>query len=131
MIREAEERDVPRIKELHGLIEVTMGKKMDLPTIDDPAMLGFWVVEIDGTVEQFFYIEKALEICFGGSNPHATLEVMEFQAKLVNIMLKSKIRMLHCHVPQEFPDVGKHLEDERSGFTRTGYEHFHLGLVQP
>lgn len=128
MIRLAEERDVPRIRELHARIEERMEQKMDLPAIDDPAMLGFWVVEREGVVTQFFYIERALELCMGGEDPDGIDELREFQRYLVALMVKSKARVLHSHIPGQFPRIGKHLED--SGFTWTGFEHFILGLVE-
>lgn len=105
-----------------------MGAKMDLPEIDDPAMLGFWVQERDGIVTRFFYIERALEFCTGGEDVEGIEELRQFQRCLVALMVKSKARVLHCHVPGQFPRTGKHLED--SGFTWTGYEHFMLGLVE-
>lgn len=128
MIRQAEPRDVPRIRELHAEIEKKMGRKMDLPAIDDLAVLGFWVQERNGIVVRFFYLERGVEFCTGGEDAEGIEELRQFERCLIALLVKSRARVLHCHVPQQFPNTGRHLE--HSGFERTGYEHFILGLME-
>jgi len=118
---------MPRIRQLHAQIEKRMGATMDLPDVKNPAILGYWVVQRNDRVVQFFYIERCLEICFGGADPQAMELVRRFQHEAVQIMLASKARVLHCHVPPQFTAPQQHLKETH--FDATGYQHWMLGLV--
>lgn len=89
-------------------------------------LLEMWVVEIEGEIVNAFYIEKALEFCMVGRDPRGTAAVKRFAESPINVAQDMGLRVIHCHVPPEFPDVRKHLGD--MDFFATGYEHFHIRL---
>lgn len=89
-------------------------------------LLEMWVVEIEGEIINAFYIEKALEFCMIGRDPRGTAAVKQFAEGPINVAQDMGLRVIHCHVPPEFPDVRKHLGD--MDFFATGYEHFHIRL---
>lgn len=109
-IRQATEEDWPAIMKCHAEVEERVGIKMDLPTLDDPAILIFEVAVCDEEVIGFSYQEKAIEYCMGGTDPRSTAA---FKARVPELFRGAKqigIRYIHCAVPVECPGVGKHLE---------------------
>lgn len=127
-VRAATKADEPRIRELHAEIEERLGRKMDLPAVDDPAILLFWVAEAEGELIGFHYQERAVEMCHGGLDPRATLAFQARQGEVFRLARELGVRFVHCQVPKEFGPVGRHLE--ASGFESTAekYEHYVLDL---
>ena len=129
-IRPAVAEDMAAIRELHGDIELALGKEMDLPELftaqgeQNPHILVLYVVEEDGQITGGYYAEKAVEMCFFGLNPRATAVARQHQEALFQASRNAGVRFIHCQVPHDFPSVGKHLED--SGFEDVGpkYRHF-------
>lgn len=127
-IRQATPEDWPGILKCHAQVEEKVGMKMDLPTLDDPAILVFEVAECDGEITNFQYQEKAIEYCMGGTDPRGTAA---FKARVPELFAGAKhigIRFIHCAIPVECEAVGKHLEDAGFYSTAESLRYFKLDL---
>jgi hypothetical protein len=89
VIRPAAPEDMPRILPLHRQTERHVGMEMDLPGVDDPAILGYWVVERDGVIVKAFYEEMCIE----------HVEIWGFQKTVFASASAKGCRYLHCFVP--------------------------------
>lgn len=135
-IRPAVPEDMPAIRKCAAETdELTNSPFTGMPVLERDSegdykrpryLLEMWVVEIEGEIVNAFYIEKALEFCMVGRDPRGTAAVKRFAEGPINVAQDMGLRVIHCHVPPEFPDVWKHLGD--MDFFRTGYEHFHIRL---
>jgi hypothetical protein len=128
LIRQATPEDWPGILKCHAQIEEKVGAKMDLPGLDDPAILVFEVAELDGEVISFSYQEKAIEYCMGGTDPRGTAA---FKARVPVLFRGAKqlgVRFIHCAVPVDCAAVGKHLEDSGFYSTAESLRYFKLDL---
>lgn len=127
-IRQATTEDWPGILKCHAQIEEKLGTKLDLPELDDPAILVWEVAELDGEVISFQYQEKAIEYCMGGTDPRGTAA---FKARVPTLFRGAKqigIRFIHCAVPVECQAVEKHLEDSGFYSTAESLRYFKLDL---
>jgi hypothetical protein len=127
-IRQAVAEDWPGIVKCHAQVEEKVGMKMDLPTLDDPAILIFEVAVCDEEVISFSYQEKAIEYCMGGTDPRGTAA---FKARVPELFRGAKhigIRYIHCAVPVECPEVEKHLEATGFYSTFKSLKYFKLDL---
>jgi hypothetical protein len=109
--------DMPAIERCHQEIEALVGQSLDLPKIDDPAILEYFVAEKDGEVIGAMYLEKSVRMCFVGVNPEATAA---FRAETDFILASSKaagVRFVHCEIWKDLPEaesISKQLN--KSGF---------------
>lgn len=127
-IRQATPEDWPGILKCHAQIEEKVGTKLDLPELNDPAILVFEVAVCDGEIISFSYQEKAIEYCMGGTDPRGTAA---FKARVPELFRGAKqigIRFIHCAVPAECEAVGKHLEDSGFYSTAESLRYFKLDL---
>lgn len=128
IVRDARPEDREAIERCHAQVEARLGRKMDLPAIDDPCILEFLVAEIDGEIIGFHYQEKCIEMCHGGVDPRATAAFRAHQMAVLASAAAAGVRFVHSQMPIEVPEVGKHLED--SGFQDVSdkYRHYVLDL---
>lgn len=119
IVREATPEDMPAIRRCHGEIEAQVGESLDLLDVEDPATLGYFVVEEDGVVIGGVYFEKSIRQCHFGISPKATAALRSHQDEILEISKRAGVRFVHCDVfrTMEAADaIGKHLE--QSGYAR-------------
>jgi hypothetical protein len=143
-IRLATPDDWPAIVKCHEQIEERVGMKLDLPTmevvrekpgrpgeydiIDNPAILIWEVAECDGEIISFCYQERCIELCMGGTDPRGTAAFKAHRDQTFRVAKKIGIRFIHCAIPVECPEVGKHLEHTGFYSTAESLRYFKLDL---
>jgi hypothetical protein len=102
----------------HAEIEEKLGEKLDLPRVDDPAILEYFVVEDeDGKIIGGLYLEKSIRQCHYGLDPRATLALREMQEAIYVNSRAAGVRFIHCQVPTVMAEsITPHLED--AGFQK-------------
>lgn len=112
-VRPATMADMPAIVKSHGEIEQALGQLLDLPDVDDPAMLGYWVVERDGEVIGGLYLEKSIRQCHFGLDPEATAELTKMQPQILASSKEAGCRFVHVSIYREMEtaeDISRHLK---------------------
>lgn len=146
LIRKATPEDMPRIRELHAQTEQLVGMKMDLPEVGDSSLIDFWVVERDGRVMKFMYLEKCTEYVEGGIDPLSAQAVWRFREELFSIAARKGARYVHSLIPPALDGwtgkllfrfamfltsrtsrlIGWYLKE--TGFKKTGMVHYNRRL---
>jgi hypothetical protein len=88
------------IRRLHAETEKLIGMKMDLPEVGDPAILGFWVIEVNGVVVRAWYAEKCIEYCQIGASSFSA-EVFRHRETIFQGAAQAGARYIHCNVPPQ------------------------------
>jgi hypothetical protein len=99
--REATEEDYPSIIQCHQESERRIGKELDLPSFDCPAVLAWMVAERDGEIVQFGYMEKLVEWKMGGHDRQALDGAIAMAPDVFSVTRAAGSRWLHCPVPKE------------------------------
>ncbi len=137
VIRPAVPEDMPRLRELAAAMSAHADRPFTgLPQLERDGegnyrkpsyLLEMWVVEVEGEIRNAFYLEKAVEFCMIGTDPVGTAAARRFAGGPLATAQMMGLRAIHCLVPREFEQVGRHLDEME--FERTGYEHFAIRLV--
>lgn len=96
-----------------------MGETLDLPAVDDAAILEFYVVEKDGAIIGGMYLEKSVRQCHFGLSPEATAALLPIQDQVLASSKEAGVRFIHCQIPRNLPlfeQVSRHLE--KAGYGR-------------
>jgi len=116
-VRIATPEDMPSIEQCHREIEALVGEGLDLPKVDDPAILEYFVAEKDGQVIGAMYLEKSVRMCFVGTSAEATAA---FRAETDFILASSRaagVRFVHCSIWGSLPEAGSISKQlNKSGF---------------
>ncbi|PSH02858.1 MAG: hypothetical protein CXZ00_15305 [Acidobacteria bacterium] len=100
IIRPATAKDFPALEQLHRELEQKLGHVMDLPAIDDPAILEWFVVEQEGEILDAFYFEKNIQQVRLGYNPAATAALQTLLPEIYMSCWNKGVRSLFICVPK-------------------------------
>lgn len=106
--------DMLAIVRCHGQIEDSVGQLLDLPDVDDRAILGYWVVERDGQIIGGLYLEKSIRQCHFGLDPEATAELTKKQPEILAAAKEAGARFAHVSIWRDLPtaeDLSRHLKN--------------------
>jgi hypothetical protein len=104
-VRIATPEDMPAIRDCHTQIEALVGESLDLPKVEDPAILEYFVAEKDGQVIGAMYLEKSVRMCFVGISAEASAA---FRAHTDMILASSQaagVRFVHCSIWKDLPEA--------------------------
>jgi len=113
-VRPATMADMEQIVRCHGEIEQAVGQLLDLPDVDDPAILAYWVVERDGQIIGGLYIEKSPRQCHFGLDPEATAALTAAQPEILKSSKEAGARFVHVSIYRDLPnaaDISRHLKN--------------------
>jgi hypothetical protein len=113
IVRPATKADMPAIVKCHGEIEQAVGQLLDLPDVDDAAILDYWVVERDGEVIGGLYLEKSIRQCHFGTDPEATAALAQHEIEILAASRAAGVRFAHCSVFNDLPtaeNISRHLK---------------------
>jgi hypothetical protein len=127
--RDAEERDLPALKEMHAEMERKIGKKMDCPNLLTEPVVHTVVAEVDGVIVQGLFAEAELEVCACAPHVLGAKEMEEGVRMLEATAAKYKIRVVRCFVPQQLvPARSDRREWTDKPFRRSAIERMLLKL---